>query len=218
MIDLEPEEIRVLGCLMEKQVTTPDVYPLTVNALIAACNQTTNRHPVVRYGEAEVTAALQSLREHHLTRIVYSPSNRAPKHRHVADEVLDLDPAQQAVLCVLLLRGAQTVGEIKGRTERLHGFDDLRAVEEVLDRLAARDDALVLRLPRLPGQKDSRWVHLLGGPVDVDALQATAEVAAPAAGFSRTERVGELESRVVALEGEIAQLKADVAHLLSLFD
>jgi uncharacterized protein len=116
---LTPEEVRVLGCLMEKEVATPDAYPLTVNALVAACNQTSNRSPVTAYTEGDVTRALASLREAELTRIVYSPSNRAAKYRHVADTAFHLSPGEQAVLCVLALRGPQTVGEVKGRTERL---------------------------------------------------------------------------------------------------
>jgi uncharacterized protein YceH (UPF0502 family) len=216
MLELDPVEVRVLGCLLEKQVTTPDVYPLTVNALLAACNQTTNRSPVVRYGEAEVTAALTSLREQGLTRIVYSPSNRAPKHRHVVDEVLRLDDADRAVLCVLLLRGPQTVGEVKGRTERLHPFADLAEVEAALDALASRDEPLALRLPRLPGQKDARWVHLVGGPVDVTAFETTP--AEPAPVIPRSDRLAELETRVGSLEQEVAGLRDVVEHLRALLD
>ena len=129
MLDLSAVEVRVLGCLMEKEVTTPDNYPLTVNGLLSACNQSSNRSPITTYGEGDVTRALTSLREKGLTRIVYSPLNRAPKHRHVADDLLHLSPGEQAVLCVLAVRGPQTVGEAKGRTERLFAFDDLAAAE-----------------------------------------------------------------------------------------
>lgn len=219
MLDLTPEEIRVLGCLMEKEVTVPDTYPLTVNALVSACNQSSNRAPVVSYGEAEVNAALVSLRERGLTRIVYSQSNRAAKHRHVADEVLHLSPGEQAVVCVLALRGAQTVGEVKGRTERLFAFDDLAAAEAALDALASRDDPLVVKLPRQPGQKDIRYMHLLGGAIDVESFAA--EVAASAGGgavAARPDRVGPLEERVAALEAQVASLSALVERLRPLLD
>lgn len=219
MLDLTPEEIRVLGCLMEKEVTVPDTYPLTVNALVSACNQSSNRAPVVSYGEAEVNAALVSLRERGLTRIVYSQSNRAAKHRHVADEVLHLSPGEQAVVCVLALRGAQTVGEVKGRTERLFAFDDLAAAEAALDALASRDDPLVVKLPRQPGQKDIRYMHLLGGEIDVESFAA--EVAASSGGAAvgaRPDRVGPLEERVAALEAQVASLSALAERLRPLLD
>jgi uncharacterized protein YceH (UPF0502 family) len=213
---LDPAEVRVLGCLMEKQVTTPDVYPMTVNALLAACNQTTNRFPVVRYAEGDVTAALTSLRGQGLTRIVYSPSNRAPKHRHVADEVLRLAPGEQAALCVLLLRGPQTVGEVKGRTERLHDFDELGDVETALDAMAARDEPLVVRLPRLPGQKDSRYAHLLSGPIDTETLVEAPPRPTPAGAVG--PRVEELERRVGELDARLAALQAVVERLRPLLD
>jgi uncharacterized protein YceH (UPF0502 family) len=209
-MELDAVEARVLGCLVEKAFTTPDVYPLTVNSLLAACNQTTNRSPVVRYQEDDVLDALVSLREKGLTRIVYSPSNRAPKHRHVADESLAVDPAGLAVLCVLLLRGPQTVGEVKARTERLHPFADLAEAEATLEHLAARDEPLAVRLPRLPGQKDARYAHLLSGPVDVDPEP---EPARPArAGAS------DVEPRVVALEAELAALRSELAAVVAVVD
>lgn len=214
MLDLTAHEVRVLGCLMEKEVTTPDAYPLTVNALVSACNQSSNRFPVTAYGEAEVTHALTSLREQELTRIVYSPSNRAPKHKHVADGVLHLSPGEQAALCVLALRGPQTVGEVKGRTERLFAFDDLAAAEAALDALASRDDPLVVKLPRQPGQKDIRYTHLLSGPVDVESFA----VQAASAATPRADRVGPLEERVAALEAQVAELSHLVEQLRPLVD
>lgn len=204
-MDLTPEEIRVLGCLMEKQVTTPDQYPLSVNALLNATNQTTNREPIVRYTEHDIDAALMSLRERGLVRIVYSPSNRVPKHRHIADDVLDLDAGAQAVLTVLLLRGAQTVGEVKGRSERMHAFADLAAVEQVIDALATRPDPLVVRLNRRPGQKEPRVMHLAGGPVSLDDEDDRS--AAPNGGV-RLDRIAELEARVAALEETVDRFRA----------
>ncbi len=194
----------MLGCLMEKQVTTPDQYPLSLNALVSASNQTTNRDPIVRYTDRDVETALGSLRERGLTRIVYSPSNRVPKHRHIADDVLDLDSAAQTVLTVLLLRGAQTVGEIKGRTERMHAFGDLGEVERVIDALAARPDPLVVRLNRRPGQKEQRVMHLAGGPVSLDDV---VDDTGPT-GASRLDRIAELEARVAVLEETVERFRA----------
>jgi uncharacterized protein YceH (UPF0502 family) len=216
-MDLTAAEVRVLGCLIEKEATTPDNYPLTVNSLMLACNQTTNRCPVVRYGEGEVTVALTSLRERGLTRIVYSPSNRAPKHRHVADERLRLAPEEMAVVGVLALRGPQTVGEIKGRTERIHPFADLAETEAVLERLAARDEPLVVVLPRRPGQKDVRWAHLLAGPPDEAAFE-DADAGAAGSASGRLDRVAELTARVDALELQLGELQTRFDELRALLD
>jgi uncharacterized protein YceH (UPF0502 family) len=171
--DLDPYEVRVLGCLIEKEATTPDVYPLTLNSLRSACNQSTSRDPVVAYTDPEIERALTSLRGRGLTRTVHSTSNRAVKFRHVLPDVLRLEPAETAVLSVLMLRGAQTVGELKGRTERQHRFDSIDEVGAVLAALAGRDDPLVRRLERQPGQKDARWVHLLA-PFDAPAAARSA--------------------------------------------
>lgn len=174
--DLAPEEVRVLGCLIEKEATTPDTYPLTLNALRNACNQSTSRDPVVSYDDHTVERALATLRARGLTRIVHSTSNRAAKYRHVVPDVLDLDPAGVAVLSVLMLRGPQTVGELKGRTERQHSFDSLDETAAVLDQLAARERPLVRHLPRQPGQKDARWIQLLA-PFDDDSMSAKVSAA-----------------------------------------
>jgi uncharacterized protein YceH (UPF0502 family)/phospholipid N-methyltransferase len=171
--DLTAPELRVLGCLIEKEATTPDVYPLTLNALRTACNQSTSRDPVVSYDDAVVERALGSLRERGLIRIVHSTSNRAVKYRHVAPEVFGLDPGETALLSVLLLRGPQTIGELKGRSERQHGFASIDEVAAVLEALASRERPLALQLERRPGQKDARWVHLLA-PVGVIAVDAVA--------------------------------------------
>src|SRR4051794_15072598 len=158
---LDPTACRVLGSLIEKERATPQNYPLTLNALRLACNQSTNRDPVVDYDDHTVETTLAELRERRLIRIVYSQSNRAAKYRHVLDEVLHLGADELAVLCVLLVRGPQTAGEIRGRSERLFPFADLAAVNVVLDRLIDRHTgALVARLERQPGQKDARYVHL----------------------------------------------------------
>jgi uncharacterized protein YceH (UPF0502 family) len=162
-LELSDPELRVLGCLLEKQRTTPDDYPLTANSVMRACNQTSSRDPIVRYETEEVEAVLRGLRQRQLTRVVHSPSNRSAKHRHVLDEVLGIDEAEQAVLCLLALRGPQTPGELKTRSVRLHPFADLSDVQATLEGLAARDEPLVEVLPRRAGHKELRWAHLLGG-------------------------------------------------------
>ena len=172
--DLDPFEVRVLGCLIEKESTTPDAYPLTLNALRNACNQSTSREPVVSFTDLEIERALTSLRGRGLTRTVHSTVNRATKFRHVLPDLLALDAAETALVSVLMLRGPQTVGELKGRTERQHRFETIDEVADVLAALSRREDPLVLRLDRQPGQKDARWMHLLA-PFDVSAA-ATHEV------------------------------------------
>ena len=167
MNDLDPVEVRILGCLVEKQRTTPDAYPLSLNALRLACNQSTNRDPVVHYDEPEIREALHRLSQRRFSRLASGHSSRAHKFRHMLDEALALDGGEISVLAVLMLRGAQTPGELKARTERLQRFDDLAAVHEVLERLIERE--YVLRLERRPGQKEERYRHTLsdealGGP------------------------------------------------------
>ncbi len=159
--DLTAEEVRVLGCLIEKEATVPESYPLTVNSLRNACNQSTSRDPVVSYGDYEIENALTTLRGRGLTRTVHSTSNRATKYRHVVPEALSLDAAETAILSVLMLRGPQTIGELKGRTERQHKFESTDQVAALLAALATREQPLARQLERAPGQKDARWTHLL---------------------------------------------------------
>jgi acyl-CoA reductase-like NAD-dependent aldehyde dehydrogenase/uncharacterized protein YceH (UPF0502 family) len=180
VIQLTPEEARVLGCLMEKAVTTPDSYPLSLNATMIACNQSTNRDPIVQYGEETVDRALDSLREKQLTRRVKAAGQRVIKHRHVAEEALGLDRPESALLGVLLLRGAQTPGELKQRTERWHGFRSLADVEDALSRLTAA--GLVQQLARRPGQKEARWMQLLSPPEPVTAGAPMGEAVSAALG------------------------------------
>ena len=166
----EPDavEIRVVACLVEKQRTTPDVYPLSLNALRLACNQSTNRDPVVDYDEATVSEALRRTALRGWTRLASGAGSRARKYRHLLAEALDLDAGELAVLAVLMLRGAQTPGELKQRTERLEGFADLAAVQEVLERLIGR--GFVIRHPRRPGQKEDRYEQVLGGDDAVELV------------------------------------------------
>ncbi len=170
-MNLSDSETRVLGCMLEKQLTTPDIYPLTLNSLRLACNQSTNRDPVVDYDDATLRDALHRLERRGYTRLA-SGRGRAPKYRHLLAEVLPLSGAEHAVLCVLLLRGAQTPGELKQRAERMHAFSDLDAVHDTLNRLIERE--LVARLERRPGQKEERYEHLLSA----DSEEEHAEVGA----------------------------------------
>jgi uncharacterized protein YceH (UPF0502 family) len=182
-IVLTPVEARVLGSLMEKERTVPATYPLTMNALLTACNQTSSRDPLMAVSEDEAEAAIEALKAHRLVRrVLPSHGNRTVKYRHVVPDVLQLDAPQQALLTVLLLRGPQTPQELRTRTERLHPFPDATAVEEVLADMAGWGDPLVRLLPRRPGQRDARWAHLLAGEPDLAAPDpAPAAAAGPAA-------------------------------------
>jgi uncharacterized protein YceH (UPF0502 family) len=180
-VDLSAPEIRVLGCLLEKQRTTPDAYPLSLNALRLACNQATNRDPVTEYDEAVIRDALHRLGRRRWTRLASGAGSRAPKYRHLLDEALGLPEDELAVLCVLMLRGPQTPGELKQRTERLHPIADLSAVLDALERLIARE--LAERLPRRPGQKEERYAHLLSdddAPLGAPGAPAASGGPAPA--------------------------------------
>jgi hypothetical protein len=201
---VEPDavELRVLGCLLEKQRTTPDAYPLSLNALRAACNQSTNRDPVVAYDEPAIRDALSRLHRRGWTRLASGAGSRAAKYRHLVDEALGLGPAEQAILCVLLLRGPQTPGELKGRTDRMHPFAGLPEVEEVLERLGDRD--LVARLPRRPGQKEDRFAQRLGGEEDEAAPPP------PPPPPPQAPDPGSLTARVEALERAVAELRAEL--------
>ena len=195
----------MLGCLLEKQRTTPDVYPLSLNALRLACNQSTNRDPVVDYDEETIRDALHRLERRGLTRLASGAGSRAPKYRHLLAEALPMDGAEQAVLCVLMLRGPQTPGELKQRGDRMHPFNELEEVNQTLERLIERD--LVVRLARRPGQKEERYSHLMGAeedehsPVEHAAVSET-HPQGPLNGSSTSElerRVSELERRVELL-------------------
>jgi uncharacterized protein len=205
-MDMTPVQQRVIGCLIEKELTTPDQYPLSMNALIAACNQATNRDPVVQLDERVVSNALENLKAEGLVRVIFSKGNRVDKYKHVIPEALDLDGPSIAVLTVLLLRGPQTAAELRSRTERLHPFGSTGDVEHTLQRLSERDPALVTLLPRQPGRKEPRWAHLLGAaaaaaPVP-DEPPDVAIVAAP-----DDERIMALEQRVAALEDRLRLLE-----------
>ena len=216
---LDEREVRVLGSLIEKQLTTPEYYPLTLNALVHACNQISNRDPVVAYDEQTVTRALDSLREKNLAYIFYGSESRVPKYKHVVPEVLHLTPAQTAALCVLLLRGPQTVGEIRGRTGRLYEFKELQEVEATLEELTTHEpQPLVARLARQPGRKESRYAQLLSGPVEVEAQETAARPPARIDARAGQERIARLETEVEALRSEVAELKQQFDDFRKQFD
>jgi uncharacterized protein YceH (UPF0502 family) len=208
-VDADAVELRVLGCLLEKQRTTPDQYPLSLNALRLACNQTTNRDPVVAYEEGEIREALQRLARRGWTRLASGAGSRAVKYRQLFDTELGLAEDEVAVLCVLMLRGPQTPGELKQRTERLHRFETLADLHEALERLEARD--LALRLERRPGQKEERYRHLLGGDPSPAAASPTAPP--PVTPTPPTSGPGDLEARVEALEDAVRRLRDEVEQL-----
>ena len=209
-VQLDERETRVLGALVEKSVTTPAYYPLSLNALTAACNQKSNREPVTAYDEDEVAHVLESLRDKHLVWVVSGPESRVTKYKHRFREAFDLSEAEQAVLCVLMLRGAQTAGELRGRTERLHGFGAPSEVEAVLGGLSALEEGpLVARLPRQPGRKENRWVHLFSGePAAVEETQAEAYHEPESRSARETSRIEKLEEETAALRAELDALKS----------
>jgi len=212
-LELSDPQTRVLGALLEKKATTPDVYPLTLKALVTACNQTSSRDPVVDYDANLVETTCQALKAKGLLRVVHPASGeRATKYRQILDEQLRLDDAECAVLTVMLLRGAQTVPELRTRTERMHPFAGPDEVEAVLGRLASRSDRpLVRRIERGAGQREARWIQLLQHDADARAEAAPASVAGGGAGSrsaATAGRLDDLESRVATLEARLAALEA----------
>lgn len=206
---LDSVEVRVIGSLIEKQLTTPDYYPLTLNALVNACSQKSNRDPVVAYDDETVLRALDSLREKKLSRVITGGDHRVPKYNQVFTDALALNESETAVLCVLMLRGAQTVGEIRERAQRMHDFADIADAEETLNRLMERSTgALVTRLPRQAGMKEARYAHLLSGtPENIPQSSAPAP-----------DRVAVLESEVERLRAEVDQLRMQFAEFRKQFE
>ncbi|AGB78638.1 hypothetical protein D782_2680 [Enterobacteriaceae bacterium strain FGI 57] len=208
--ELSPLEARVIGCLLEKQVTTPEQYPLSINGVVTACNQKTNREPVMTLSESDVQEVLDTLVKRHYLRTVSGFGNRVTKYeqRFCNSEFgdLKLSSAEVALIATLLLRGAQTPGELRSRAQRMHEFSDMAEVEATLERLATRDDGpFVMRLPREPGKRESRYMHLFSGEMEV--LAQVADDVAPAD--------DDLRARVEALEGEVAELKQRLDSLLA---
>jgi uncharacterized protein YceH (UPF0502 family) len=215
-IQLDDVEVRVLGALMEKEIATPEYYPLSLNALVNACNQKSNREPVVSYDEDTVETALAGLRAKGLAARISGHDMRVPKHAHRLSEVINLGRREAAVLCVLMLRGPQTAGELRGRTERLYQFDDLEAVDACLTRLMEWEpEPLVARLPRQVGYKEVRYAHLLSGEPQVAAGGAALR---RACATSATTPVARLQASVDRLEAEVADLKRQFGEFKKQFE
>ena len=214
---LTPTEARVLGALIEKEITTPEYYPLSLNALVNACNQKNNREPVMALDEVEVRQALHGLEDERLAAAVRGDS-RVPKYEHHVQEVFNFTRGEIAVVCVLLLRGPQTPGELRGRTERMYRFDELSDVQAVLQRLMTREPALVKVLPRQPGTKEARYAHLLSGDVETFEPAAASAHASSYASASyssnrSSEEETEIKERMAGLEAEVAILTRELGEL-----
>lgn len=200
-------EARVVGCLIEKEATTPEYYPLTLNALVAACNQKSNRFPVVEYDEKTVQQALDDLREKNIVYVFYGSNSRVPKYKHILPKLLEIDRHEVAVICVLLLRGFQTIGELRERTQRIYEFESLNEVHQTLDELMKRDEPLIIELPKQPGQKEARYGHLLSGEISAEAMASTV--------FTPTQAK---QDQIAKLEAEIEELKTNFAALRNEFE
>lgn len=218
-IVLNDIEVRILGCLIEKEITTPDYYPLSLNALTNACNQKSNRNPVVSYEEMSVVRGLDSLQEKGLSEKLYKLDSRVPKYQHSFKVKFDLSCREVAVLCVLMLHGPQTTGEIRGRSNRIYSFDDLNEVEEVLNGLMDKEHPMLIKLPRQIGRKECRYMHLLSGNYEFEESEkpfsqevATLQVRA------ENERIAKLEDELATLRREFDNLKNDFSDLRSQFE
>jgi len=209
--DLSEHELRVLGCLIEKEMTTPDYYPMTLNAIVMACNQKSNREPVVNYSDTEVVEAVDRLRDRGLARTVHGKGDRALKYRHVATDTLEINERQAALLAVLMLRGDQTTGELRGRTGRYVEFASLDEVAAELVELSAMEAPLAMRLERRPGEKEARYRQLLGA---LAGWEPAAPDPVPAAAMRESGPIAEVEAdRILELETELAELRERVARM-----
>ena len=210
-------ETRVLGSLVEKDLTTPDYYPLSLNALVNACNQKSNRDPMMNLNENAVSQALRSLEKEGLAGPADGMDNRVTKFEHRLQEAFNFDRREIAILCELLLRGPQTPGELRSRAERMHPFEDLGQVQSTLQRLAQREPPLVKMLPRQPGTKEARYAHLLSGDVQIQAPAAAPETAVTNS-TADSERIARLENDVATLQDEVANLKQQLAAFRKQFE
>ena len=206
-------EARIVGALVEKQLTTPEYYPLTLNALVAACNQKTNREPVTNYDEQAVSRSLDDLREKNIVYVFYGSTSRVPKYKHIMPDVYELEPSETAVMCVLMLRGPQTIGEIRERTGRLYDFRDLNDVNETLDSLMKRDEPMIVKLERQPGQKEARYAHLLCG--EVTSYQPPERVSR---GGANDERLEKLEQELESLKSEMSSFRQEFEDFKKQFE
>ncbi len=215
-IVLSDVEARVLGALVEKEITTPDYYPLSLNALVNACNQKSNREPVMDLDEGDVRQALDGLNRLGLAGVARGADSRVTKYEHRLQEAFNFERRETAILCVLLLRGPQTPGELRGRTERMHRFNELDEVQTALRRLMERQAPLVKALPRQPGTKELRFAHLLSG--DVESWQPPSESPAAGGQSADAERIARLESDVASLQAEVAELQRQLADFRKQFE
>jgi uncharacterized protein YceH (UPF0502 family) len=212
-------EARILGCLIEKAFTTPDYYPLTLNALTNACNQKSNRNPVMSLEETTVVRGLDDLRKKVLSEKVLKADSRVPKYQHLFMTKFDLSPGQTAVLCELMLRGPQTGGEIRSRADRMNRFQDLKEVEEILSGLMEGDEPMVIKLPRKSGQKERRYMHLFSGKPEIEEQdQPVGDESATIKVRAENERIGKLEEELVLLRNEFHELKKAFTDLQSQFE
>lgn len=211
---LNEVEARIVGCLIEKEATTPEYYPLTLNALVAACNQKSNRFPVVEYDEKTVQQALDDLREKNIVYVFYGSTSRVPKYKHILPKLLEIDLHEVAIICVLLLRGFQTIGELKERSQRIYEFESLNEVHQTLDELKKRDEPLIAELPKQPGQKEARYAHLLSGEISAEKLESVPHTPTQA----RQDQIAKLEAEVEELKTNYANLRAEFEEFKKQFE
>jgi uncharacterized protein len=217
-LELTPIQCRVLGCMIEKSITTPENYPLSLNSLTNACNQKSNRSPILDLDESEVLDALDELRAQHLCFRVDTTGSRVPKFKYTVPEKWEFSPRHLSIICELLIRGPQTPGELRTRGERMHAFLDLNEVESTLEHLQEHEEGpFIQKLPVLPGKKEARYVQLIGGEIEIPEIQETAQVDIQQ-GPSRNERMEKLEQEVVELRAEVEQLKSAFAQFKKQFE
>jgi uncharacterized protein YceH (UPF0502 family) len=209
---LNEYELRTLGALVEKHIATPDYYPMTLNALVNACNQKNHRDPVVSFDETIVAKALDGLREKNLAYVFHGSEARAPKYGHLFPKAFDLSEAEIPLMCVLILRGPQTSGELRSRTQHLRSFGSLAEVETLLQGLSLRDEPLVVKLPRQPGSRESRFAHLLGGPVEMEQSEAWRPAPLVQQRQFDNDKIAKLEEEIASLRMELSDLKEQFAE------
>jgi uncharacterized protein len=216
-LEISPIETRVLGALLEKERTTPEYYPLSLHALVVACNQTTNRDPIVSYDDRSVEQGLDRLREKKLAMLIHTAGARVPKYRHTLLDAYNLDAREVALLCVLMLRGPQTPGELRSRSERMCGSVTLPEIEKCLEGLTSGGDPLVRVIPARAGQKEKRYVQLLSGEPDLESWTSTSTTAPTAGPASEKSRIDTLESELETLKSEFRSLREELADFKKLF-
>ena len=215
-VQLNEVEARIVGCLIEKEATTPDYYPLTLNALVAACNQKSNRFPIVEYDDQTVSKALERLRERNIVYVFIGSTSRVQKYKHILPKLLEIDLHEVAIICVLLLRGFQSIGELRERTQRIYEFESLEEVHQTLDELMHRDEPLVVELPKQSGQKERRFAHLLSGEITPEILESVQNT--PTASQAKQEQITKLEQEIAELKTDFATLRAEFEEFKKQFD